>query len=715
MSSARDQMAARQAADEPSPATGTPDGGSGVPAGAGPPPEFFGPPPAGTGAPAASVGPPPEFFGVQPAGAGAQPAGAGTGAPASGFGPPSGGPPAQAGGFGPPAGGFAAQPGGAGALPGGASTPAGGPGLKPGQGGHGGERRAGPFRAGSDLSSRLGALARLVQIGAARGGADGISPDLLDDASALLARAGQRLRLSSSHTVVALAGGTGSGKSSLFNRLAGADFSTVGVTRPVTRDVHACVWGVSGSGALLEWLGVPRRYRYARASALDSGERDMTGLVLLDMPDHDSVMAHASQQVDHLVELADLMVWVLDPQKYADAAVHRRFLVPLAGHSEVIAVVLNQSDVLAPAQLEDCVNDLRRLLDAEELHDVQIIVTSAVTGDGVDGLRGQLADAVSARRAAAARITADVDGVAVRFAPYAGEDPAALTQASELLSPAADGPAAAQVADIASAISVLVGSPRKLAAAFARAAGVGAIGDALQSARELRAVDYVGWPVSWLVERVVRRDPVRKIRLGKLWAELRGVTAGPSGAQQAEIDNALTELADEVSPGLPKPWSQTIRTAIRSRADDIPGALGERIGESLPAENKIAPWWRAVGVWQGLLLGLVIVGLLWLVAVLIFGVFGAGGHVPGLFSDVSLLPLIVILIAAMLVLGWLTASACINAVRTAAVRENEQVAEDMQNRMASVAQELVVAPAQQELSELDRFRAELRVALGQSR
>ncbi len=35
-------------------------------------------------------------------------------------------------------------------------------------------------------------------------------------------------------TVVVLAGGTGSGKSSLFNRLAGADFSTVGVTRPVT-------------------------------------------------------------------------------------------------------------------------------------------------------------------------------------------------------------------------------------------------------------------------------------------------------------------------------------------------------------------------------------------------------------------------------------------------------------------------------------------------
>jgi 50S ribosome-binding GTPase len=565
-----------------------------------------------------------------------------------------------------------------------------------------------PLRVGSELSNRLSALARLIQIGSARSGGDGISPKLIDDAGDLLARAGERLRLSSSHTVVALAGGTGSGKSSLFNKIAGADFSTVGVTRPVTRDVHACVWGVSGSGPLLEWLGVPRRYRYARASALDGGERSMAGLVLLDLPDHDSVMAHATDQVDQLVEQADLMIWVLDPQKYADAAVHRRFLVPRAGHSEVIAVVLNQSDILSPEQVEDCVNDLRRLLDAEDLHDVQIVVTSAVTGSGVDGLLSLLAKTVSARRAATARIAADVDALVARFQSYAGPDPGPFTAAAA----AAGRSRAGRPASDSTAVARILGaSPSRLAAAFARAAGVSAIGDALQSARELRAVDYVGWPVTWLVERVVRRDPVRKIRLGKLWAELRGVTAGPSGAQQSEIDNALTELADEVSPALPKPWSSTIRLAIRSRAADIPAALGERIGAALPAENNIAPWWRAVGVWQGLLLGGSIVGLAWIVAILVFGVFHAA-TVPHLFRAVGLLPVLVLLLAAAMVLGWLTANSCLKAVRTAAILENEQVAEDMQSRMAGVAQELVVVPAQQELAELERFRAELRAASG---
>jgi GTP-binding protein EngB required for normal cell division len=590
--------------------------------------------------------------------------------------------------------------------------PSGAAGAEPGRTGEPAGPAAGflsaPLRVGGELSTRLSALARLIQIGSARSGPDGISPKLIGDAGELLARAGERLRLSSSHTVVALAGGTGSGKSSLFNKIAGADFSTVGVTRPVTRDVHACVWGVSGSGPLLEWLGVPRRYRYARASALDSGEQSMAGLVLLDLPDHDSVMAHATDQVDQLVEQADLMIWVLDPQKYADAAVHRRFLVPLAGHSEVVAVVLNQSDVLSPEQVEDCVNDLRRLLDAEELHDVQIVVTSAVTGAGVDGLVRLLAATVSARRATTARIAADVDAVVTRFQPYAGPAAAPFTAAG-----LAAGAGGTRAGDIPAVARILGSSPGRLAAAFARAAGVSAIGDALQSARELRAVDYVGWPVTWLVERIVRRDPVRKIRLGKLWAELRGVTAGPSGAQQSEIDNALTELAEEVSPALPKPWSTTIRVAIRSRAAEIPAALGERIGAALPAENNIAPWWRAVGVWQGLLLGGSIVGLAWIIAILIFGGFHAA-TVPHLFRAIGLLPVLVLLIAAMLVLGWLTANNCVKAVRTAAVLENEQVTEDMQDRLAGVAQELVVVPAQQELAELERFRAELRAAAGQT-
>ena len=551
----------------------------------------------------------------------------------------------------------------------------------------------------ASLSARLTALERLVQVGIARSGPDGFSEQLLSDAEQLLAQAGQRLRLSSAHTVVTLAGGTGSGKSSLFNQLAGADFSAVGVTRPVTRDPHACVWGVAGSGSLLDWLGVQRRHRYARSSALDRGEDAMAGLILLDLPDHDSVVSGDSGQVDRMVGLADLMVWVLDPQKYADAAVHRRYLVPLAGHSEVIAVVLNQADRLSAGQAEDCVADLRRLLDSENLSDVQILATSAVTGAGIDGLRKLLIEAVSARRAASARLSADVDAIAARFARYA-EDPAGSARPQEA----------------GATRTVPEGTVDLLVEAFARAAGVPAVGESLRSARELRAMDYVGWPIGWLAERVTGHDPARKVRLGKLWDELRSVTAGPSGAQQAEIDNALTAVADQVGPPLPSPWSRTVRAATRSTAKEIPGALGTAMGESLPVENEVAGWWRLVGAWQGLLLGCIIVGVAWFGVIVAFGVFHAVSRVPSrLFDDVSLLPWIAVIIAALLLLGWLTASGCMNLVRAAAEREQERVEAAMRARMAVVASEMVVGAVEQELFEYDRFLEDLHVVAGQSR
>jgi GTP-binding protein EngB required for normal cell division/uncharacterized membrane protein HdeD (DUF308 family) len=271
------------------------------------------------------------------------------------------------------------------------------------------------------LPARLASLTELTKIGSGRAGTEGFSQELLTESELLLRRSGERMRMSASHTVVALAGGTGSGKSTLFNALSGANFSPAGVTRPTTRHSHACVWGMEGAGSLLDWLGVQRRHRYARASALDEGESSLTGLLLLDLPDHDSVVSGSAALVDRLVKMVDMLVWVLDPLKYADASVHRRYLVPLAGHAAVTSVVLNKVDTLSPEQGADCESDLRRLLEAEGLTETQVLVTSAVTGAGLGDLRSVLAGAVAARRAATDRIDADIDVLLERFAVYAGE------------------------------------------------------------------------------------------------------------------------------------------------------------------------------------------------------------------------------------------------------------------------------------------------------
>jgi energy-coupling factor transporter ATP-binding protein EcfA2 len=263
---------------------------------------------------------------------------------------------------------------------------------------------------GQSLPVRLDALAELVRIGRARqaqgqddGTGGGFSAALLDDADSVLKRAGERLRLSGHHTVVALAGGTGSGKSTLFNTLSGASFSPPGVTRPTTRHAHACVWGMQGAAPLLDWLGVQRRHRYARASVLDSGESDLDGLLLLDLPDHDSVVTASMAAVDRLSKLADMVIWVLDPQKYADAAVHNRYLIPLSGHASVFTVVLNQIDVLPPEQVRDCEEDLRRLLDAEDLTDTPVLPVSARRLRGARGTAGGAGGARDGGRGRAAR------------------------------------------------------------------------------------------------------------------------------------------------------------------------------------------------------------------------------------------------------------------------------------------------------------------------
>ena len=531
---------------------------------------------------------------------------------------------------------------------------------------------ADPGKPGApSLPARLNALARLVQIGSVRGGPGGFGPDLLEEAADLLGRAGERLRLSGAHTVVTLAGGTGSGKSSLFNALAGANFSPVGVIRPTTGEPRACVWGMAGAGPLLDWAGIQLRHRYARASALGQGEEDLTGLLLLDLPDHDSVTAGASREVDRLVGLADLMIWVVDPQKYADAAVHNRYLVRFAAHSAVTTVVLNQSDLLSSEQSEECVADLRRLLDSEGLHDARVLATSAATGAGLGELRQVLVEAVAARRAAGQRIEADVDTLTGRFEAYAagGE-------------PVVPGTAAAA-----------------LTVAFGHGAGIAAAGDALQHTREFHAREYVGWPVASLAGKLFGRDRLRRTELGSIAGRLGSLTASTVDAQPAEIDNALTVFGSEVGQGLPLPWSRTVYSAARSGAEAIPGALGSAIAAALPGSDGVPAWWRLIRAWHWLLIATAIAGLGWL------GAIAAS-------DQLSLLPWVAAAIVALLLLGWLTSSGCTNMVLLAAERERARAEQDICSRVAEVARGLVLVPVQQELSEYDRFRGALKIARG---
>ncbi len=225
-----------------------------------------------------------------------------------------------------------------------------------------------------------------------------LDDDAVARADAVVRRAGQRLGLGVEATVVALAGPTGAGKSSLFNALAGAELVAAGRRRPMTATSTAAVWG-EPPDALLDWLAVPRRHR------LDGGRPD--GLVVLDLPDFDSVESAHREEVERVIELADLLVWVVDPQKYADAAWHERYLRPMAEHAGVMEVVLNQADLLDEHGVEACRADLRRLLSADGLRELPVHAVSARTGDGLAEVEAAIARRAAGRAAAAQRLAAD--------------------------------------------------------------------------------------------------------------------------------------------------------------------------------------------------------------------------------------------------------------------------------------------------------------------
>ena len=107
----------------------------------------------------------------------------------------------------------------------------------------------------------------------------------------IVAKVQARTAARGDHTVVALAGATGSGKSVLFNAIAGQELARSGPTGRPPRLRPRRSGATTRRGELLDWLTVPTSAPTAssprpRADRRPAGTLD--GLVLLDLPDFDS-------------------------------------------------------------------------------------------------------------------------------------------------------------------------------------------------------------------------------------------------------------------------------------------------------------------------------------------------------------------------------------------------------------------------------------------
>jgi hypothetical protein len=366
-----------------------------------------------------------------------------------------------------------------------------------------------------------------------------LSADRLALAHATADRAAARLELSLSHTSVALAGTTGSGKSSMFNAFTSLDRSPVSALRPTTAEAYACVWSDRDGGeALLDWLGVQPRRRFTRESALDGDdEAGLRGMVLLDLPDVDSIQPAHRAEVDRLLDLVDVVVWVTDPQKYADLVVHDGYLRRMALQRGGFIVALNQTDRLLSASLPPVAADLRRLLDEGGLADLPLVATSAtaeVPGPPPSRPRPTFRANPTAPRTALAATGAGIAG-------FAG-----IRQLRELLEPAVAGRRA-----------VLERLDVDLSAAIEDLA------------------DLFG-PAPTPVTANVLSDRLLK-----------------AAGSKEKIVEAVEQYAHHAAYGLPKPWLEAVMEAAASRASELPQAL-ERATERVNAFDKGGGWRRVM-------------------------------------------------------------------------------------------------------------------------
>lgn len=155
---------------------------------------------------------------------------------------------------------------------------------------------------------------------------------------------------------VVFLGGTGTGKSTLFNALCGKTLSATGVERPKTRGPLAYV---HRPGASPEWEfpfpglqivyqdpeeseAAPRGGEPGELLVMSHEREDWSHLAIVDTPDVDSLEAENREITEDVTLLADALVFVTSQEKYADE-VPFRFLLKVLREQRPSFLLVNKA------------------------------------------------------------------------------------------------------------------------------------------------------------------------------------------------------------------------------------------------------------------------------------------------------------------------------------------------------------------------------------
>jgi hypothetical protein len=171
--------------------------------------------------------------------------------------------------------------------------------------------------------------------------------------------------------LVALFGGTGVGKSSLLNRLAGQPIARTGLERPTSHEVTLYLH----RDFQLDLLPADLPMEQTRIAYHNEDHRRL--LAWIDMPDMDSTALGNRQLVEAWLPYIDWVLYVVSPERYHDD-LGWRFLQQ-RGRRHAWLFVMNHWDQGRPEQFDD----FRRRLGKEGFGDPLVLRTSCI-GDADD-------------------------------------------------------------------------------------------------------------------------------------------------------------------------------------------------------------------------------------------------------------------------------------------------------------------------------------------
>jgi GTP-binding protein EngB required for normal cell division len=427
--------------------------------------------------------------------------------------------------------------------------------------------------------------------------------------------------------VMALAGGTGVGKSSVLNALAGEEVSPAKSVRPTTDAPVAWVPADKRDelDALLDWLKV--------GSIVTHEGRELDDVAILDLPDIDSVRVEHRATVDALLPRIDAVTWVVDPEKYDDHREHAywRSLVP---HADRLRFVLNKADRLTDADVKTVADDLRARLIASGIPRPEVHIVSAVRGTGIDGLREALADAGHAKVIIATKLETDRAAAAERLGRSVGLD--ADEGYRPLLAPEDRERRTRDAIDGALELVDLDGLARQVRGAVMHRARIG--GGSFLGRLIALASSFTG-------RRGKRADPAAYLRSWR------------SRGAMGRVLNPLRAAMVEAAGGLPASSRGRVLNALGapSAEADVAKVIDRAVAEAGELEIPRSPLWPVIGALQVVVGAVLLFAVAWMVVL-----FVAGGGVPVATVSVPLLgpiPMpLALLTASVLIsalLGWI--------------------------------------------------------------